>query len=216
VPGVILLPTLLAGQRTSAATPVIRPPPWDCPACSAPCEPGSAYADALFCNVSTPASERAKDLVTRLNVSQLATILSVNGGAEGEWVSEELGLHTTGFTECAHASGSPHGSVSSPTNSWRVTVFPAPMTTARAFSHEVTLAVGRAIGRETRAKHNNSTGGKLSWTGESSLYCMAPMINVCQDVRWGRCQEGRYSYFGHLLTSSNTAVLYTQQLGTWD
>ena len=62
------------------------------------------------------------------------------------------------------------------------------MTTARSFSHEVSLAVGGAIGRETRAKHNNATGGTLSWDGESSLYCMAPMINVCQDVRWGRCQ----------------------------
>ena len=105
-------------------------------------------------------------------------------------MSEELGLHVTGFTECAHASGSPHGSTTSPHNDWRVSVFPAPMTTARAFSRPLALEVGRAIGRETRAKHNNATGGTLSWTGESSLYCMAPMINVCQDVRWGRCQEG--------------------------
>ena len=28
------------------------------------------------------------------------------------------------------------------------------------------------------------TRGAMSWTSESSLYCMAPMINVCQDVRW--------------------------------
>ena len=184
----LVLGTALAGTARGAPSPA--PAPWACPACSAPCDSGSAYAGALFCNASAPAAERAADLVQHLNVSQLATVLSVNGGASGEWVSEELGLHTTGFTECAHASGSPHGSVSAGHNSWRVTVFPAPMTTARAFSHEVALAVGRAIGRETRAKHNNATGGTLSWTGESSLYCMAPMINVCQDVRWGRCQEG--------------------------
>ena len=63
----------------------------------------------------------------------------------------------------------------------------------------MSLAVGQAIGRETRAKHNNATGGALSWTGESSLYCMAPMINVCQDVRWGRCQEGNGEdpFLGH-------------------
>eukprot|EP01052_Picozoa_sp_SAG31_P052636 SAG31_NODE_13083_length_894_cov_0.943396_3_plen_148_part_00 len=107
-----------------------------------------------------------------------------------EKVSALIGLHATGFTECAHASGSAHGDVNHPHNAWRVTVFPAPMTTASSFSRELGLEIGRAIGRESRAKHNNITGGTLSWAGESSLYCMAPMINVCQDVRWGRCQEG--------------------------
>ena len=52
-----------------------------------------------------------------------------------------------------------------------------------------------AISRETRAKHNNNTHGaqglEHSWIAESSLYCFAPMINVCRDPRWGRCQEGK-------------------------
>ena len=131
---------------------------------------------------SATAAERAEDLTGRLSVLEKATIISVNGGAHG-WASEEFGLHVTGYTECSHASGSPHGSSSNPQNGWRVTVFPAVMSTAGSFSRELVSAIANAIGYETRAKHNNQTGRSPkgpegAWDGESSLYCFAPMINV--------------------------------------
>ena len=140
------------------------------------------------------AGDRAADLAARLSVVEKATVISVNGGAHG-WASAEFALHVTGYTECSHASGSPHGSASSPHNGWRVTVFPAVMSTAAAFSRELVSSIAYAIGHETRAKHNNETGrspkGPVgAWAGESILYCFAPMINVCRDPRWGRCQEG--------------------------
>lgn len=176
---------LAASNPLIMATP---PPPH-------PCASGSPYAAATFCNASAPAVERAQDLTKRLSVLEKATVISVNGGFHGKWASEEFGLHVTGYTECSHASGSPHGSSQSPHNGWRVTVFPAVMSTARSFSRELVSAIANAIGYETRAKHNNETGrspkgASGAWAGESSLYCFAPMINVCRDPRWGRCQEG--------------------------
>jgi hypothetical protein len=135
---------------------------------------------------SATAVERAEDLTGRLSVLEKATIISVNGGAHG-WASEEFGLHVTGYTECSHASGSPHGSSANPQNGWRVTVFPAVMSTAGSFSRELVSAIANAIGYETRAKHNNQTGRSPkgpegAWDGESSLYCFAPMINVRPSV----------------------------------
>ena len=65
------------------------------------------------------------------------------------------------------------------------------MSTASAFSRALVSEIANSIGHETRAKHNSAFakhGAAKSWAGEASLYCFAPMINVCRDVRWGRCQ----------------------------
>eukprot|EP01051_Picozoa_sp_SAG22_P012660 SAG22_NODE_1336_length_4698_cov_2.564688_2_plen_836_part_00 len=171
-----------------------KPPPPPPPPPPHPCGPGSPHTGAVFCNISAPAADRAADLTTRLSVSEKATVISVNGGAHGG-ARAAFALPVAGYTECSHASGSPHGSAASPHNGWRVTVFPAVMSTASAFSRELVSSIAYAIGYETRAKHNNETGrspkGPVgAWSGESSLYCFAPMINVCRDPRWGRCQEG--------------------------
>jgi beta-glucosidase-like glycosyl hydrolase len=186
----LVLPLTVA--TTADKSPPSPPPPSPPPH---PCAAGSPHASAVFCNASASAVERAKDLTAKLSVLEKATVISINSGFHGEWASEEFGLHVTGYTECSHASGSPHGSSASPHNGWRVTVFPAVMSTSGSFSRELVSAIANAISRETRAKHNNETGRSPkgpsgAWTGESSLYCFAPMINVCRDPRWGRCQEG--------------------------
>ena len=112
---------LLAAALGSAAAP--PPPPAPPPH---PCAAGSPHAAALFCNASAAPEARARDLVGRLSLLEKATIVSINGGAPGQWASEEFGLHVTGYTECSHASGSPHGSSSSPHNDWRCPPHPQP------------------------------------------------------------------------------------------
>ena len=126
---------LLAATAAVAAEPGPGPPhPPPPPFAGRPCAAGSPHASATFCNLSASALERATDLTKRLTVDEKAAVITINGGVHTLWASEEFGLHVTGYTECSHASGSPHGSSSKPSNAHRVTVFPAVMSTSASFS----------------------------------------------------------------------------------
>ncbi|KAF2467159.1 glycoside hydrolase family 3 protein [Lindgomyces ingoldianus] len=60
--------------------------------------------------------------------------------------------------------------------SFNQSMFPQPIGLAASFDTDLVRRVGRAIGTEARAIGIHA--------------CLAPVLDICKDPRWGRCQEG--------------------------
>ena len=135
--------------------------------------------DLPYCDYQLDPASRALDLAQRLNVTELATVLQTGTtGASWNMGVPRLGVPPLRYVECNH--GIAFGHEEEHLNS---TLFPASISTARAFSVELVRAVGRAIAYEVRANFNANISNSFPW-------CYAPVVNVCRDPRWGRCQEG--------------------------
>ena len=65
--------------------------------------------------------------------------------------------------ECLHGVGS-----------FKQSMFPAPLAVAASFDISMAQKIGRAIGTEARAIGIHA--------------CFSPVLDLCQDSRWGRCQ----------------------------
>lgn len=129
-----------------------------------------------FCNTSLPIKIRAQSLIALLTLQEKVQLLSNNasaiprlGVAAYEWWSESLhGI----------ASNGPGVSFSGPVKA--ATAFPQVLHSAASFNRSLWFSVGRAIGVEGRAMHNEGQAGLTFW---------APNINIFRDPRWGRGQE---------------------------
>ncbi|EME78196.1 glycoside hydrolase family 3 protein [Pseudocercospora fijiensis CIRAD86] len=96
-------------------------------------------------------------------------------------------LHTG---ECLHGVGS-----------FRQSMFPQALTMATSWDTDIIHRVGRAIGTEARAIGLHA--------------CFSPVLDICRDPRWGRCQEDWGE--DHILTS-HLGVAYAAGLsknGAW-
>ncbi|KAF2209109.1 glycoside hydrolase family 3 protein [Cercospora zeae-maydis SCOH1-5] len=96
-------------------------------------------------------------------------------------------LHTG---ECLHGVGS-----------FQQSMFPQAQTLSMTWDEELIRSVGRAIGTEARAIGIHA--------------CFAPVLDICRDSRWGRCQEGWGE--DHILTT-HLGVAFASGLsknGTW-
>ena len=70
------------------------------------------------------------------------------------------------------------------------TLFPQAITIAQSFDKLLLSRIARAISNEVRGKYNDAKKMNQSNNNEFGLICFAPVVNICRDPRWGRCQEG--------------------------
>jgi beta-glucosidase len=126
-------------------------------------------------NPDLSSEERAKDLISRLTLSEKATLMcDISddiprfGIKKFNWWSEALhGLANTG----------------------NVTVFPEPIGMAASFDDALLYRIFNAVSDETRAKYNEAKAKGLENKRFLSLSVWTPNVNIFRDPRWGRGQE---------------------------
>ncbi len=126
-------------------------------------------------NPALSSEERAKDLISRLTLSEKATLMCDVSDAiprlgikKFNWWSEAL-----------------HGLA----NNDSVTVFPQPVGMAASFDDELVYRIFSAVSDETRAKYNQAMQRGQENRRFLSLSVWTPNVNIFRDPRWGRGQE---------------------------
>jgi beta-glucosidase len=133
------------------------------------------FAQLPYQNPSLTSEQRAKDLISRLTLSEKATLMCDISDAiprlgikKFNWWSEAL-----------------HGLA----NNGNVTVFPEPVGMAASFDDELLYRIFDAVSDETRAKYNEATRKGEENKRFLSLSVWTPNVNIFRDPRWGRGQE---------------------------
>ena len=126
-------------------------------------------------NPSLTSEQRAKDLISRLTLSEKATLMCDISDAiprmgikKFNWWSEAL-----------------HGFA----NNGNVTVFPEPVGMAASFDDNLVYSIFNAVSDEARAKYNEAIKKGQENTRFLSLSVWTPNVNIFRDPRWGRGQE---------------------------
>jgi len=126
-------------------------------------------------NPALTSEQRAKDLISRLTLSEKATLMCDISDAiprmgikKFNWWSEAL-----------------HGFA----NNGNVTVFPEPVGMAASFDDKLVYTIFNAVSDEARAKYNEATQKGLENKRFLSLSVWTPNVNIFRDPRWGRGQE---------------------------
>ena len=128
-----------------------------------------------FQNPDLSSEERARDLISRLSLSEKTALMCDQSDAiprlgikKFNWWSEAL-----------------HGLA----NNEKVTVFPEPIGMAASFDDELVFKIFTAVSDETRARYNEATQKGLENKRFLSLSVWTPNVNIFRDPRWGRGQE---------------------------
>ncbi|HBC79208.1 MAG TPA: glycosyl hydrolase [Bacteroidales bacterium] len=128
-----------------------------------------------FQNPELSSEERARDLISRLTLSEKASLMCDISDAiprlgikKFNWWSEAL-----------------HGLA----NNDNVTVFPEPVGMAASFDDQLVYRVFNATSDEVRARYNDSKQKGEENKRFLSLSVWTPNINIFRDPRWGRGQE---------------------------
>lgn len=126
-------------------------------------------------NPALTSEQRAKDLISRLTLSEKATLMCDISDAiprmgikKFNWWSEAL-----------------HGFA----NNGNVTVFPEPVGMAASFDDKLVYTIFNAVSDEARAKYNEATQNGQENKRFLSLSVWTPNVNIFRDPRWGRGQE---------------------------
>ena len=125
-------------------------------------------------NTDLSPDERAADLLSRLTLSEKASLMQNNSPA-----IPRLGIKAyEWWNEALHGVG----------RSGLATVFPQAIGMAASFNDDLLLNVFTAVSDEARAKSNkfSEAGGLKRYQG---LTYWTPNINIFRDPRWGRGQE---------------------------
>jgi len=125
-------------------------------------------------NLKLSAEERAKDLLSRLTLSEKAELMQNNSPA-----IPRLGIKAyEWWNEALHGVG----------RSGVATVFPQAIGMAASFNDGLLFDVFTAVSDEARAKSNkfSEQGGLKRYQG---LTYWTPNVNIFRDPRWGRGQE---------------------------
>lgn len=132
----------------------------------------SAWGQLPYQNPNLSSEERAKDLISRLTLSEKAALMCDQsdpiprlGIKRFNWWSEAL-----------------HGLA----NNNNVTVFPEPVGMAASFNDELVFRIFNAVSDETRAKYNESVQKGQENKRFLSLSVWTPNVNIFRDPRWGR------------------------------
>jgi beta-glucosidase len=126
-------------------------------------------------NPSLSSEERAKDLISRLTLSEKAVLM----------IDESEAVPRLGIKKFNWWSEALHGLA----NNDSVTVFPQPIGMAASFDDELVYKIFNAVSDEVRAKYNESQKRGLENRRFLSLSVWTPNINIFRDPRWGRGQE---------------------------
>jgi len=126
-------------------------------------------------NPNLTSEQRAKDLISRLSLTEKATLMCDISDAiprmgikKFNWWSEAL-----------------HGFA----NNANVTVFPEPVGMAASFDDKLVYTIFNAVSDEARAKYNEATQKGQENKRFLSLSVWTPNVNIFRDPRWGRGQE---------------------------
>jgi beta-glucosidase len=135
----------------------------------------SIWAQLPYQNPDLSSEERATDLISRLTLSEKATLMCDISDAiprfgikNFNWWSEAL-----------------HGLA----NNGNVTVFPEPIGMAASFDEQLLYQIFNAVSDETRAKNNQANANGQKNKRFLSLSVWTPNVNIFRDPRWGRGQE---------------------------
>jgi len=126
-------------------------------------------------NPGLSSEERAKDLTSRLTLSEKAVLMS----------DESQAIPRLGIKKFNWWSEALHGLA----NNDKVTVFPEPIGMAASFDDQLLYSIFNAVSDETRAKYNDAMAKGLENKRFLSLSVWTPNINIFRDPRWGRGQE---------------------------
>eukprot|EP00051_Salpingoeca_urceolata_P014504 m.184768 g.184768 ORF g.184768 m.184768 type:complete len:823 (-) comp18105_c0_seq3:34-2502(-) len=142
------------------------------------CAPGTPEATLPFCNRALGFSSRAKDLASRLNVSDHVNFFFSYPGTPyiAQYNVKQWSLDHT----CIHGINKLHG----------VSVFPHAIAQGASFDVDLVKRVSNATAVEARilaAQYYQHTGGQ---NAGSTLSCDGgPLANSAHDPRWGRISE---------------------------
>jgi len=143
-------------------------------------------------NSNLSSEERARDLISRLTLSEKASLMCDLSDAvprlgikKFNWWSEAL-----------------HGLA----NNGNVTVFPEPIGMAASFDDELVYRIFNAVSDETRAKYNEAKQKGEENRRFLSLSVWTPNINIFRDPRWGRGQE-TYGEDPYLMSRMGVSVV---------
>lgn len=135
----------------------------------------NVFGQLPYQNPKLSSEERAKDLISRLSLSEKAALMCDQseeiphlGIKKFQWWSEAL-----------------HGMA----NNSNVTVFPEPIGMAASFDEELVYNVFNAISDEFRAKYHDARKKGDYNLQYRNLSVWTPNINIFRDPRWGRGQE---------------------------
>jgi len=126
-------------------------------------------------NPNLNSEQRANDLISRLTLSEKATLMCD--------VSEAI--PHLGIKKFNWWSEALHGLA----NNNNVTVFPEPIGMAASFDDGLVYRIFNAVSDETRAKYNEATQKGEENKRFLSLSVWTPNVNIFRDPRWGRGQE---------------------------
>ncbi len=126
-------------------------------------------------NPGLGSEERARDLLTRLTLSEKAALMCDESDAV-----PRLGIRKFNWwSEALHGLA----------NTDSVTVFPEPIGMAASFDDALVYKVFGAASDETRAKYNEARRRGEENKRFLSLSVWTPNVNIFRDPRWGRGQE---------------------------
>ena len=126
-------------------------------------------------NPNLSSEERAKDLISRLTLSEKASLMCDVSDA-----IPRLGIKNFNWwSEALHGLA----------NNNNVTVFPEPIGMAASFDDQLVCRIFNATADETRAKYNEAIQKGEKNRRFLSLSVWTPNVNIFRDPRWGRGQE---------------------------
>lgn len=137
--------------------------------------PASLLGQLPYQDPKLSSEERAKDLISRLTLSEKAALMCDVSDA-----IPRLGIEKFNWwSEALHGLA----------NNDNVTVFPEPIGMAASFDDELVYHIFNAVSDETRAKYNEARKNGSENRRFLSLSVWTPNINIFRDPRWGRGQE---------------------------
>jgi beta-glucosidase len=153
----------------------------------------SLWAQTLpFQNPDLSSEARAKDLLTRLTLSEKAALMC----------DESDAIPRLGIRKFNWWSEALHGLA----NNDSVTVFPEPIGMAASFDDALVYRVFRSVSDETRAKYNEAKRRGQENRRFLSLSVWTPNVNIFRDPRWGRGQE-TYGEDPYLMSRMGVSVV---------
>jgi beta-glucosidase len=143
-------------------------------------------------NPNLSSEERARDLISRLTLSEKATLMCDQSEA-----IPRLGIKRFNWwSEALHGF----------TNNDSVTVFPEPIGMAASFDDALVYRIFNATSDEIRAKYNEAKQKGLENRRFLSLSVWTPNVNIFRDPRWGRGQE-TYGEDPYLMSRMGVSVV---------
>ncbi len=151
-----------------------------------------AVAQLPYQNSSLSSDERAKDLLSRLTLSEKASLM----------FDQSPAIPRLGIKKFNWWSEALHGLA----NNDNVTVFPEPVGMAASFDDSLVFKIFNATSDEVRAKYHEALRSGKENRRFLSLSVWTPNVNIFRDPRWGRGQE-TYGEDPYLTSRMGVAVV---------